>query len=52
MSSPRSASSAGMAARVEQARGFNTSLVLAPQVVAGMGDETEAARILGVGGDA
>jgi hypothetical protein len=36
-----------MAARVEQARGFNTSLVLAPQVVAGMGDESEAARILG-----
>ena len=41
------ASSAGMAARVEQARGFNTSLVLAPQVVAGMGDESEAERILG-----
>ncbi len=41
------ASSAGMAARVEQARGFNTSLILAPQVVAGMGDETETARILG-----
>ena len=37
----------GMAARVEQARGFNTSLVLAPQVVAGMGDEAETARILG-----
>ena len=47
MSSPRLASSSGMAARVEQARGFNTSLVLAPQVVAGMGDETEAERILG-----
>jgi hypothetical protein len=41
------ASSSGMAARVEQARGFNTSLVLAPQVVAGMGDQTEAERILG-----
>ncbi len=41
------ASSAGMAGRVEQARGFNTGLVLAPQVVAGMGDESEAARILG-----
>jgi hypothetical protein len=41
------ASSAGMAGRVEQARGFNTGLVLAPQVVAGMGDEIEAARILG-----
>jgi hypothetical protein len=36
-----------MAARIEQARGFNTSLVLAPQVVAGMGDEADAARILG-----
>jgi hypothetical protein len=41
------ASSTGMAGRVEQARGFNTALVLAPQVVAGMGDETESARILG-----
>jgi hypothetical protein len=41
------ASNAGMATRVEQARGFNTGLVLAPQVVAGMGDEIEAARILG-----
>ncbi len=38
---------AGMAGRVEQARGFHTSLILAPQVVAGMGDESEAARILG-----
>lgn len=41
------ASASGMAARVEQARGFHTSLVLAPQVVAGIGDETEIARILG-----
>ncbi len=41
------AATSGMAARVEQARGFNTGLVLAPQVVAGMGDEIEAARILG-----
>jgi hypothetical protein len=41
------AEGAGMAGRIEQARGFNTGLVLAPQVVAGMGDETEAARILG-----
>jgi hypothetical protein len=41
------AQGAGMAARIEQARGFNTSLTLAPQVVAGMGDEQEAARILG-----
>lgn len=37
----------GMAARVEQARGFNTSLILAPQVTAGMGDPTEAERITG-----
>jgi hypothetical protein len=36
-----------MAARVEKARGFNTSLILAPQVVEGMGGETETARILG-----
>jgi hypothetical protein len=41
------ASAAGMAARVEQARGFNTSLILAPQVLAGMGDESESARIRG-----
>jgi hypothetical protein len=41
------ASRAGMAARVEQARGFNAGLVLAPQVVAGMGDEVEAERIVG-----
>jgi hypothetical protein len=41
------ASSAGMAGRIEQARGFNTSLVLAPQVVAGMGEPDEAERILG-----
>jgi hypothetical protein len=41
------ASNAGMAGRVEQARRFNIALVLAPQVVAGMGDEVEAARILG-----
>lgn len=37
----------GMASRIEQARGFNTGLVLCPQVVAGMGDELEAQRILG-----
>lgn len=41
------AKGAGMAARIEQARGFHTGLVLAPQVVQGMGDENEAARILG-----
>jgi hypothetical protein len=39
--------SASMAARVEKARGFHASLVLAPQVVEGMGGETETARILG-----
>jgi hypothetical protein len=38
---------AAMAARIEQARGFYTGLVLAPQVVQGMGDENETARILG-----
>ncbi len=41
------AQNAGMAGRIEQARGFNTSLVLAPQVVAGLGEEAETARILG-----
>jgi hypothetical protein len=40
------AASSSMAARIEQARGFNTALVLAPQVAAGMGDEVEAERIL------
>lgn len=40
-------SGTSMAGRVEQARGFNTSLILAPQVVAGMGDEEQAERILG-----
>ena len=41
------ASGTSMAGRVEQARGFHTSLILAPQVVAGMGDEEQAERILG-----
>ena len=41
------ANAGGMAARIEQARGFNTALVLAPQTVAGMGDRDEAGRILG-----
>jgi Bacterial protein of unknown function (DUF853) len=41
------ARSAAMAARVEKARGFNASLVLAPQVVEGMGGAEETARILG-----
>jgi hypothetical protein len=41
------ADGAEMSGRIEQARGFRTALVLAPQVVAGMGDESQAARILG-----
>jgi len=41
------AGSTSMAARVEQARGFRTGLVLAPQVVQGMGSQAEVARILG-----
>jgi hypothetical protein len=41
------AESSSMAPRVEKARGFHTSLVLAPQVVEGMGGEVETARILG-----
>ncbi|TMK40063.1 MAG: ATP-binding protein [Actinobacteria bacterium] len=40
------ASSGSMAARIEQARAFNTALILAPQVAAGMGEAEEAARIL------
>jgi hypothetical protein len=36
-----------MATRVEQARGFNTGVVLAPQVLAGMGEESQAKRITG-----
>ena len=36
-----------MSGRVEKARGFNTSLVLAPQVIEGMGGKDETARILG-----
>ncbi len=36
-----------MSGRVEQARGFNTSLILAPQVIDGMGGRAEIARILG-----
>jgi conjugal transfer pilus assembly protein TraD len=41
------AESASMAARVEKARGFLASLILAPQVVEGMGGVEETARILG-----
>ena len=36
-----------MASRLEQARGFNTALILAPQTAAGLGDPEEADRILG-----
>jgi conjugal transfer pilus assembly protein TraD len=36
-----------MASRLEQARGFNTALVLAPQTAAGLGEPAEADRILG-----
>jgi hypothetical protein len=36
-----------MASRLEQARGFNTALILAPQTAAGLGDPAEADRILG-----
>lgn len=35
----------GVASRIEQARGFNTGLVLCPQSAAGMGPEEEAKRI-------
>ncbi len=41
------ANGSGMAARIEQARGFNTALILAPQVTAGIGDPTETERITG-----
>jgi conjugal transfer pilus assembly protein TraD len=41
------AEAAGMARCIEQARGFDTALVLVPQVVAGMGEQADARRILG-----
>jgi conjugal transfer pilus assembly protein TraD len=41
------AEAAGMARCVEQARGFETALILVPQVVAGMGEARDAQRILG-----
>ncbi len=41
------AGAAAMARCVEQARSFQTALVLVPQVVAGMGEPAEAERILG-----
>ncbi|MHB1808927.1 MAG: type IV secretory system conjugative DNA transfer family protein [Solirubrobacteraceae bacterium] len=40
-------SAAGIARHVEQARGFNAALILAPQVTAGLGDAGEAERIVG-----
>ncbi|HEY7932430.1 MAG TPA: hypothetical protein VID48_01280 [Solirubrobacteraceae bacterium] len=36
-----------MSGRVEKARGYNASLILAPQVIEGMGGREETARILG-----
>ncbi len=41
------ADSASMAARIEQARGFQAAIVLAPQTVTGLGDPEQVARILG-----
>jgi conjugal transfer pilus assembly protein TraD len=41
------AGNAGIARQVEQARGFNAGLILAPQVTAGLGDAAEAERITG-----
>jgi len=40
-------SAGSMASRLEQARGFNTALILAPQTAAGLGEPAEAERILG-----
>lgn len=40
------AEAVGMAQRIEQARGFRTALILAPQSVAGLGEPAQAARIL------
>jgi hypothetical protein len=40
-------SSSDVAMKVEQARGFNTSLVLVPQTVSGMGDLVQRDRIFG-----
>jgi hypothetical protein len=41
------ASSSDVAVKIEQARSFNTGLVLVPQVDSGMGGEEQRARILG-----
>jgi hypothetical protein len=41
------ASRSGIARHVEQARGFNAALILAPQVTAGLGDPAEVERITG-----
>ena len=40
-------SSSDIAMKVEQARGFNTSLILVPQTVSGMGEPEQRDRILG-----
>lgn len=41
------ASSSDVAMKVEQARGFNTSLILIPQTVSGMGEREQRDRIFG-----
>ena len=41
------ADSSSMAARIEQARGFKAAIILAPQVVSGLGEPAQVARILG-----
>jgi hypothetical protein len=41
------ASASDLALRVEQARSFNTSLILIPQTVTGLGDRSQQDRILG-----
>ena len=41
------AAAGSMASRLEQARGFNTALILAPQTAAGLGEPADADRILG-----
>jgi TraM recognition site of TraD and TraG/Helicase HerA, central domain len=41
------ASSSDIAMKVEQARSFNTSLVLVPQTISGMGERLQRDRILG-----
>jgi hypothetical protein len=41
------AGSSDLASKVEQARSFNTALVLIPQTVAGLGDRSQRDRVLG-----